>query len=846
MEEKKPARALSEHLSLPHPPSPAVAVAINGKKKSKYVAFWALEKFIPEGFSDFKLLYVRPPVTYIPTPMGNAISITELRDDVVSAYKQEVDWNANEMLRPYKKMFERRKVRVEILVLESHEPVAAIAEEIAGTGVTKLVIGMSLRGFFSRKIDMSSMIATAVPRFCTVYVVSKGKLASVRPSDSDASGSIIFERTERSSSTSGSTDSPRVPSEYVDFLSFVSEAQSRVSPSLPAPKHSAVVHMDTSSSETDNSEVYGGRRMQIVNSGNEGKKNNNNNESFSASFPMGAEAYHAMSWASKWRDHEDRREIMSSSSSNNHELANMDWGAVVPENYSWVSNHASNMSDGLLSVHSVTDNQVNLSFEIEKLRAELKHVQEMYAMAQTETVDASKKLTELNQRRFEETEKLVELKEKEEVAKDTASKEKRRYEEAMKEAEKVKELMMKEALHRREAEIKAERDAKEKDKLQASLVSPGIQYQHYSWEEISAATSDFSEDLKIGIGAYGTVYKCNLHHTTGAVKVLHAGETQLSKQFDQELEILSKIRHPHLVLLLGACPERGCLVYEYMDNGSLDDRLMLVNDTPPIPWFERFRIALEVASALVFLHKSKPRPIIHRDLKPGNILLDHNFVSKLGDVGLSTMVNQDDASSKLTVFKKTSPVGTLCYIDPEYQRTGIISPKSDVYSLGVVILQLITAKPAIAITHMVEEAIGDDAEFMGLLDVKAGSWPISETRELAALGLCCTELRRRDRPDLKDQIIPALERLRKVVDKAQNSLSRTPSGPPSHFICPLLKGVMNEPCVAADGYTYDREAIEDWLREKDVSPVTNLPLPNKNLLANYTLYSAIMEWKSNK
>ena len=144
-------------------------------------------------------------------------------------------------------------------------------------------------------------------------------------------------------------------------------------------------------------------------------------------------------------------------------------------------------------------------------------------------------LTELNQRRFEESEKLVDLKEKEEAAKDTASKERQRYEEVMKEAEKVKELMVKEALHRREAEIKAEREAKEKDKLQASLVCPGIQYQHYSWEEITAATNDFSEDLKIGVGAYGTVYKCNLHHTTGAVKVLHAGETQLSKQFDQEV-----------------------------------------------------------------------------------------------------------------------------------------------------------------------------------------------------------------------------------------------------------------------------------------------------------------------
>lgn len=149
--------------------------------------------------------------------------------------------------------------------------------------------------------------------------------------------------------------------EYQDFLSFVSEGQSRVSPFSPAPKNSlgssAVVQMDTSSSGTDQEEVSTGRGMEIVHSGIEGKKNKD--ESFSASFPMGTEAYNSMSWTSKWRDHEDRREIRSSSSSNNHDLANMDWGAVVPENYSWVSHCASNMSDGLLSVHSITDNQVS-------------------------------------------------------------------------------------------------------------------------------------------------------------------------------------------------------------------------------------------------------------------------------------------------------------------------------------------------------------------------------------------------------------------------------------------------------------------------------------------------------
>ncbi|WZY79552.1 hypothetical protein YC2023_025936 [Brassica napus] len=392
MDKKMSARSSSDHLS---PPSPVVAVAINGNKKSKDVAYWALEKFIPGGFSDFKLIYVRPPITYIITPSksspescsyckismclwGKRYLYLAISAEAVSAYRKEVDGNTNELLRPYKQMFESRKVRVEILVLESHDPVAAIAEEIAGTGVTKLVIGMSHPGFFAKKIGMSSMIATA--RNDKVRKNGERQFHEC-PSDPDS-------------------PSPRAPS------------------------------------------------------------------------------------------------------SNNREIPNMDWGAVVPANYSFVSHQASNMSEGHLSLHSMTDNnQANLTFEMEKVRAELKHVRRCMLWLKPRLlmplksvnhqikltkfyslVYHTKLLTELNQRKYEESEKLMELKEKEELAKDTASKEKQRYEDTMKEAEKVKELMMKEALRRREAEIKAERDAKEKDELQASLVCPGIQYQYYSWD----------------------------------------------------------------------------------------------------------------------------------------------------------------------------------------------------------------------------------------------------------------------------------------------------------------------------------------------------------------------------
>lgn len=247
---------------------------------------------------------------------------------------------------------------------------------------------------------------------------------------------------------------------------------------------------------------------------------------------------------------------------------------------------------------------------------------------------------------------------------------------------------------------------------------------------------------------------------------------------------MSQIRHPHLLILLGACPVRSCLVYEFMENGSLEDRLIRKNNTPPLLWFDRFRIAWEVASALVFLHNSKPKAIIHRDLKPANILLDRNYVSKIGDVGLSTMVNKDSLALS-AIYKDTAPVGTLCYIDPEYQRTGVVSPKSDVYAFGMVILQLLTAKPAIALAHKVEIAVGNN-RLMEVLDPEADAWPIEETKDLALLALKCTELRRRDRPDLRDEVLPTLEKLKDFAEKARDLALVSAPPPPKHFTCPIL------------------------------------------------------------
>ncbi|XP_041994972.1 U-box domain-containing protein 35-like isoform X4 [Salvia splendens] len=753
-----------------------VAVAITGSRKTKHVITWALDKFVPEGVVYFKLLHVRTLVSIIPTP---------------TAYKKEMEWQAAEKLLPYKRMCSQRKVQVEIAQIESDDVVAAITGDIQKHRISTLVIGASSRSIFSRARTLSSNIAERCPPFCTVYAVSKGKLSSIRPADSETNQSFRDDSSD-TSSVNSSTNTWCSRTDRTDQGSF---AHFR-SASLPMQRFQALstFNLPLLHSRTPSSGVVDPKSPCLE-----------------------AQASNATNLFSNDLDVSQASSFTSS----------------VAENS--LLQHAST------SETSTKDQQDDVNFELEKLRIELRHIREMYAMAQGEAIDASRKLNELQKRHLEEEIHLKLELLKEEEAKELARLEKKRYEDASREAEIVKECAKREAMERKEAEIQVSRQTKEKENLESILNGNFYQYRQYTWEEIISSTSSFSEDLKIGMGAYGTVYKCSFQHTTAAVKVLHAKEGSRVKQFEQELKILSKIRHPHLLILLGACPEQSCLVYEFMENGSLEDRLFRKDKTPPLLRFDRVRIAWEVASALVFLHNSKPRAIIHRDLKPANILLDRNYVSKIGDVGLSTMVSEDSLLVS-TAYKDTAPVGTLCYIDPEYQRTGIVCPKSDVYAFGMVVLQLLTAKPAIALAHKVENAVEDD-RLLEVLDPECGTWPIEEAKGLALIALKCTELRRRDRPDLQDEVLPVLEKLKDVAERARDKTLVSAPPPPKHFICPILKEVMSDPCVAADGYTYERRAIEAWLTEKDTSPITELSLPHKHLIRSFALLSAIMEWK---
>lgn len=247
-----------------------------------------------------------------------------------------------------------------------------------------------------------------------------------------------------------------------------------------------------------------------------------------------------------------------------------------------------------------------------------------------------------------------------------------------------------------------------------------------------------------------------------------------------QVEVLCSIRHPNMVLLLGACPEYGCLVYEFMANGSLEDRLFCRGNTPPLSWQHRFRIAAEIGTGLLFLHQTKPEPLVHRDLKPGNILLDRNLVSKIADVGLARLVPPSVADT-VTQYRMTSTAGTFCYIDPEYQQTGMLGVKSDVYSLGIMFLQILTARPPMGLSHHVGRAIEKGA-FAQMLDPAVKDWPVQEALSFAKLALECAELRRRDRPDLGKVVLPELNRLRALAEGStyQNYISAGSSPTYSH------------------------------------------------------------------
>ncbi|WOL18955.1 hypothetical protein Cni_G27752 [Canna indica] len=304
-----------------------------------------------------------------------------------------------------------------------------------------------------------------------------------------------------------------------------------------------------------------------------------------------------------------------------------------------------------------------------------------------------------------------------------------------------------------------------RQKEEATISTHGAEnFAVFSLSELEKATQNFDMESKIGEGGYGCVYKGFLRHTTVAIKKLNPQGRQGKEEFQREMDVLSKVRHPNLITLIGACPEAWALVYEFLPNGSLEDCLTCKDDTPPLTWQARIRIAAEICSALIFLHSCKPLSVVHGDLKPANILLDANLYT-------------------------CQPKGTFAYMDPELLSSGEITTKSDVYSFGVIILRLLTRRPAFGVSKVVQDAL--DKKYLDkILDPSAGNWPYVQAEMLAILGLKCCEMNRRNRPDAK-------EAWKMLEPFTRSSFVRSPpsfklaledgSHVPSYFLCPIFK-----------------------------------------------------------
>ncbi|GMY09256.1 serine/threonine-protein kinase PCRK1-like [Fagus crenata] len=299
----------------------------------------------------------------------------------------------------------------------------------------------------------------------------------------------------------------------------------------------------------------------------------------------------------------------------------------------------------------------------------------------------------------------------------------------------------------------------------------------FTFSELKAATKNFSRSLMIGEGGFGGVYKGVIRSTDDTHKKIDVAIKQLSrrglqghKEWVTEVNVLGVVEHPNLVKLSGYCAEddeRGIqrlLIYEYMPNRSVQDHLSNRYRTP-LPWATRIRIAQDTARGLAYLHEGMDFQIIFRDFKSSNILLDDQWIAKLSDFGLARLGPSDGLS-----HVSTAVVGTIGYAAPEYIQTGHLTSKSDVWSYGVFLYELITGRRPLdrnrpkseqKLLEWVRPHLSNLRKFELILDPRLeGKYSLKSAQKLAAVANKCLVRQAKSRPKMSE----ILEMLNRIVE----------------------------------------------------------------------------------
>ncbi|KAL6979810.1 putative serine/threonine-protein kinase pbl19 [Sarracenia purpurea var. burkii] len=306
----------------------------------------------------------------------------------------------------------------------------------------------------------------------------------------------------------------------------------------------------------------------------------------------------------------------------------------------------------------------------------------------------------------------------------------------------------------------------------------------FSFSELRTATNDFNRLLKIGEGGFGSVYKGTVRPPNGqgdpivvAIKKLNKHGLQGHKQWLAEVQFLSVVEHPNLVKLLGYCSvdgERGIqrlLVYEYMPNKSLEDHLFN-RASATLPWKTRLEIILGAAQGLAYLHEGLEVQVIYRDFKSSNVLLDEDLKPKLSDFGLAREGPVGDRT-----HVSTAVVGTYGYAAPEYVDTGHLTVKSDIYSFGVVLYEILAGRRTLErnrppteqkLLEWVKQFPAESNRFSMIIDPRLrNQYSLSAARKIAKLADSCLNKNAKDRPTMSYVV----ECLKQAIGESEEGIS---------------------------------------------------------------------------